>query len=149
MKRACGTPARIEERVSKAPTALLTWRDGDKWSIQENIGHLLDLDGLFAGRFDLLIFLTGVGTRMLFDAVAANFSRDQLVDAWLVAFSRGRARRERVQQRVRAIYARRLPGAGTPPVLTEMSCQHQACRGRSRADSGSRASQSRAECAEG
>jgi uncharacterized damage-inducible protein DinB len=52
IERLRGTPARIEERVSKVPTALLTRRDDDKWSIQENIGHLLDLDELFAGRFE-------------------------------------------------------------------------------------------------
>jgi uncharacterized damage-inducible protein DinB len=52
IERLRGTPARIEERVRDVPLALLTRRDGDKWSIQENIGHLLDLDELFAGRFE-------------------------------------------------------------------------------------------------
>src|ERR1700723_1288948 len=52
IERLRGTPARIEERLSDVPPALLTRRDGDKWSIQENIGHLLDLDELFAGRFE-------------------------------------------------------------------------------------------------
>jgi uncharacterized damage-inducible protein DinB len=52
IERLRGTPARIEERVKDASPALLTRRDGDTWSIQENIGHLLDLDELFAGRFE-------------------------------------------------------------------------------------------------
>ena len=52
IERLRGTPARIEERVRDVPPALLMRRDGDKWSIQENIGHLLDLDELFAGRFE-------------------------------------------------------------------------------------------------
>jgi uncharacterized damage-inducible protein DinB len=52
IERLRGTPARIEERVRDVPSALLTRRDGDKWSILENIGHLLDLDELFAGRFE-------------------------------------------------------------------------------------------------
>jgi uncharacterized damage-inducible protein DinB len=52
IERLRGTPARIEERVRDVSPALLTRRDGDKWSIQENIGHLLDLDELFAGRFE-------------------------------------------------------------------------------------------------
>ena len=52
IERLRGTPGRIEERVRDVPPALLTRRDGDKWSIQENIGHLLDLDELFAGRFE-------------------------------------------------------------------------------------------------
>jgi uncharacterized damage-inducible protein DinB len=52
IERLRGTPARIEERVRDVSPALLARRDGDKWSIQENIGHLLDLDALFAGRFE-------------------------------------------------------------------------------------------------
>ncbi len=52
IERLRGTPARIEERLRDLPHGLLTRRDGDKWSIQENIGHLLDLDELFAGRFE-------------------------------------------------------------------------------------------------
>jgi hypothetical protein len=52
IERLRGTPARIDERVRDVSPALLMRRDGDKWSIQENIGHLLDLDGLFAGRFE-------------------------------------------------------------------------------------------------
>src|ERR1700722_13127681 len=50
IERLRGTPARIEEQLSNVPPTLLTRRDGDKWSIPENIGHLLDLDELFAGR---------------------------------------------------------------------------------------------------
>ena len=52
IERLRGTPARVEERVRDVPSAVLTRRDGDKWSIQENIGHLLDLDELFSGRFE-------------------------------------------------------------------------------------------------
>ncbi|MGA8144589.1 MAG: DinB family protein [Candidatus Acidiferrales bacterium] len=52
IERLRGTPARIEERVKGVAPERLTRRDGDKWSIQENIGHLLDLDELFAARFE-------------------------------------------------------------------------------------------------
>lgn len=52
IERLRGTPARIEERVKNVQAARLTRRDGEKWSIQKNIGHLLDLDELFAGRFE-------------------------------------------------------------------------------------------------
>ena len=52
IERLRGTPARIEEREKNVQAARLTRRDGEKWSIQENIGHLLDLDELFALRFD-------------------------------------------------------------------------------------------------
>lgn len=52
VERLRGTPARIEDKVRGLPPALLTRRDGDSWSIQEQIGHLLDLDELHAGRLD-------------------------------------------------------------------------------------------------
>ena|SRR5215469_1560414 len=52
IERLRGTPARIEERVKNVAADRLTARDGDKWSIQENIGHLLDLDELFAARLE-------------------------------------------------------------------------------------------------
>jgi len=52
IERLRGTPARIEDRVKGLTAALLTRRDGEHWSIQENIGHLLDLEELFSGRLD-------------------------------------------------------------------------------------------------
>lgn len=50
IERLRGTPARIEERVGSFPDFMLTLRDGESWSIQENAGHLLDLEPLFVGR---------------------------------------------------------------------------------------------------
>jgi uncharacterized damage-inducible protein DinB len=52
IERLRGTPGRIEERVAGLAPEVLTRRDGDKWSIQEHVGHLLDLDELHAGRLD-------------------------------------------------------------------------------------------------
>ncbi len=52
VERLRGTPARIEDKVRGLSPAVLTRRDGDAWSIQEHIGHLLDLDELHAGRLD-------------------------------------------------------------------------------------------------
>ena len=51
-ERVCGTPARAEEIVRSIPPEILTKRDGDTWSIQENIGHLGDVESLFTGRLD-------------------------------------------------------------------------------------------------
>jgi uncharacterized damage-inducible protein DinB len=58
VERLRGTPARIEDKVRGLSPAVLTRRDGDAWSIQEHVGHLLDLDGLHDGRLD--DFLAGV-----------------------------------------------------------------------------------------
>lgn len=60
LERFRGTPARIEELVSALPQEVLTTRVNNKWSIQENAGHLLDLDELDTTR--LSDFLSGAET---------------------------------------------------------------------------------------
>ena|SRR5690349_15166540 len=52
IERLRGTPARIEDKVRALSPEILTRRDEDAWSLQEHIGHLLDLDELHAGRLD-------------------------------------------------------------------------------------------------
>lgn len=58
-----GTPARLEEMVRPAEREILIRKDGPKWSAQETVGHLLDLEPLWfarvedflAGRNDLTV----------------------------------------------------------------------------------------------
>ena len=52
IERVRGTPARLEDRVRASAPEILTKRDGERWSIQENAGHLLDLESLFSQRLD-------------------------------------------------------------------------------------------------
>jgi uncharacterized damage-inducible protein DinB len=52
VERLRGTPARIEDKVRGLSPALLTRRDGESWSVQEHVGHLVDLDQLHDGRLD-------------------------------------------------------------------------------------------------
>jgi uncharacterized damage-inducible protein DinB len=52
IERLRGAAPRIEDKVRGLPAEVLTRRDGDSWSIQEHIGHLLDLDELHIGRLD-------------------------------------------------------------------------------------------------
>lgn len=52
IERLRGTPARLEDRICSLPAHVLQRRDGERWSIQENAGHLLDLEALFAERLD-------------------------------------------------------------------------------------------------
>src|SRR5262245_8787406 len=52
LERLRGTPARLEERVAGVHGARLCARDGDRWSAQENVGHVLDLEPLWRGRVD-------------------------------------------------------------------------------------------------
>ena len=59
IERVRGTPARLEDRVESIAAEILTKRDGERWSIQENAGHLLDLESLFSQRLDE--YLAGAG----------------------------------------------------------------------------------------
>ena len=52
IERLRGTPARLEDRIGLLPANLLQRRDGDRWSIQENAGHLLDLEPLVRQRLE-------------------------------------------------------------------------------------------------
>lgn len=50
LERLRGTPERVEARTRDLASEVLTRRDGDRWSIQENMGHLLDLEPLWLQR---------------------------------------------------------------------------------------------------
>lgn len=52
VERVRGTPARLEDLTRGLSREVLTGRDGDKWSIQEQAGHLLDLEELGMKRLD-------------------------------------------------------------------------------------------------
>ena len=52
VERLRGAPARVEDKTRPLGRDALTRRPGDAWSIQEHVGHLLDLDGLHDARLD-------------------------------------------------------------------------------------------------
>lgn len=52
LERLRGVPARIQELVTGMYRDELTARSEGHWSIQENIGHLIDLEVLGEGRLD-------------------------------------------------------------------------------------------------
>lgn len=47
-----GTPVRLEEQIGALDRDVVTARRGDEWSIQENAGHLTDLEPLWLHRVD-------------------------------------------------------------------------------------------------
>src|SRR5438876_11043467 len=49
--------------------------------LKENSAALSFAEDLLAGKFDAVIFLTGVGTRILFGAVETKHPRERLVEA--------------------------------------------------------------------
>ena len=52
LERLRGTPVRMEELIRSLPAHILTKRIENRWSIQEHVGHLFDLDALHDGRLD-------------------------------------------------------------------------------------------------
>ncbi|HKE56623.1 MAG TPA: DinB family protein [Pyrinomonadaceae bacterium] len=52
IERLRGAPARMEDHCRSLPASVLTFRDEGRWSIQENAGHLLDLESLVQHRID-------------------------------------------------------------------------------------------------
>jgi uncharacterized damage-inducible protein DinB len=52
IERVRGTPARLEDLLRTVPAELRTRQQDGRWSMQENAGHLLDLESLFSQRLD-------------------------------------------------------------------------------------------------
>ncbi|MFX1708712.1 DinB family protein [Chitinophaga sp. CC14] len=55
IERLSGTPARIEEIIRTTSPELLVIKTGEKWSINEETGHLADMEPLWLGRLEDLI----------------------------------------------------------------------------------------------
>ncbi len=83
-------PQRVKDTISGFPADNLTQRDGDTWSIQENVGHLFTIEPLWAGRLD--DFLEGKETlrpadltnRRTHQADHNAASIDQLIESFRV-----------------------------------------------------------------
>ncbi len=52
LERLLGTPARLRELCKGLDAQQLTAKPADGWSLQEHVGHLLDLEALHEGRVD-------------------------------------------------------------------------------------------------
>lgn len=52
LERLEGTPVRLKQKVHAISVARLTNKDHDKWSVQEHVGHLIDLEPLWYGRLE-------------------------------------------------------------------------------------------------
>ena len=50
IERLLGVPARLEEHCHGVPVKVLTFQQDQRWSMQENAGHLLDLESLVQQR---------------------------------------------------------------------------------------------------
>jgi uncharacterized damage-inducible protein DinB len=52
LERLRGAPARVEDRVHGLRSEDLRIREGESWSVQEIIGHLIEVEALWLGRLD-------------------------------------------------------------------------------------------------
>lgn len=73
VERISGTPSRIEEKIKDIPYMLLDQQHNGGWSIQEHVGHLIDLELLHDKR--LGEFETGIET--LSPADMSNLRTDE------------------------------------------------------------------------
>lgn len=52
LERLEGTPLRLKRKTSRTSRHFLTQKVNGKWSIQEHVGHLIDLEPLWQGRLE-------------------------------------------------------------------------------------------------
>ncbi len=52
IERLDGTSIRLKTKIEQIPSELLEFKPHGKWSIKENIGHLIDLEPLWQKRLD-------------------------------------------------------------------------------------------------
>jgi hypothetical protein len=102
IERLRGTPARIAELVQDVPHNMLTRRFNNQWSVNEHVGHLIDIDELDHTRLDE--FLAGaaqlsaadMSNRRTYDAKYNDVLTGTLIDYL-------RARRHELVERLEAL----------------------------------------------
>ena len=125
IERIRGTPARLEELLVGLPSETLTGQAEGRWSMQENAGHLLDLESLVSQRIDeylagnTSLHAADMSNRKTYDAS----HNDVPVDTILKAF---RTAREEIVDRLESfddeIFARSAlhPRLNVPMRLVDM-----------------------------
>lgn len=91
VERLRGTPARIAELVKDVPHDMLTRRIGGRWSANDHIGHLIDLDELDQTRLDE--FLAGAATLTAADMGnrrTSNAGYNEVITATILDYFRAR-----------------------------------------------------------
>ena len=116
IERVRGASARLDEYLNSAPAEILTRQDDGHWSIQENAGHLFDLDALTLERIDQ--YVAGVDVLHAADITnkatsAANYNN---VSAATIA-SNFRERRIQVVNRLESLDAEMFARSAIHPRL--------------------------------
>ena len=98
IERVRGTPARLEELLAGLSPETLTNQADGRWSMQENAGHLLDLEALISQRIDEylagseILHAADMSNRKTYDASYNNVPVDSILEAFRAA------RRDTVQR---------------------------------------------------
>jgi uncharacterized damage-inducible protein DinB len=123
LERVRGTPARLEDLLRGLSVDTRTRREGDKWSMQEHAGHLLDLEPLGMTRLDdykagaETLHAADVANRKTFEAnhnagsienILAAFRSERLefvgrLDEYDEAFVKREALHPRLKMRIRVL----------------------------------------------
>ena len=91
IERVRGTPARLEELLAGLPSETLTAQVEGRWSMQENAGHLLDLESLVSQRIDeylagnSALHAADMSNRKTYDASHNDVSVDTILKAFRAA----------------------------------------------------------------
>jgi hypothetical protein len=91
VERVRGTPARLEELLAGLPSETLTAQVEGRWSMQENAGHLLDLESLVSQRIDeylagnAALHAADMSNRKTYDASHNDVSIDTILKAFRAA----------------------------------------------------------------
>lgn len=91
IERIRGTPARLEELFAGLPSETLTARVEGRWSMQENAGHLLDLESLVSQRIDEYVagnealHAADMSNRKTYDANHNEVAADSILKAFRTA----------------------------------------------------------------
>ena len=91
IERIRGTPARLEELFAGLPSETLTAQVDGRWSMQENAGHLLDLESLVSQRIDeylagnSALHAADMSNRKTYDAHHNEVAADSILSAFRTA----------------------------------------------------------------
>jgi hypothetical protein len=91
IERLRGTPARLEDLLRELPQEILTSQTDGRWSMQENAGHLLDLESLVEQRIDeylagnTTLHAADMSNRKTYDADHNNVAAELILKAFRTA----------------------------------------------------------------
>jgi hypothetical protein len=91
IERIRGTPARLEDLLARVSPETLTAQVDGRWSIQENAGHLLDLESMVSQRIDeylagrAALHAADMSNRKTYDANHNDVAIDSILKAFRTA----------------------------------------------------------------